>query len=239
MISSPTVMVVEDEPKLAALLSDYLKASGFVPVVVHDGLQVVRVFRECAPQLLLLDLMLPGRDGLEICRELRGFSTVPIVMLTARVEEVDRLLGLDIGADDYLCKPYSPREVVARVKAQLRRCGWSAAPTPDAAPDRLPTQGLTLDTHALRATLNGQALDLTPGEFRLLQTLSASPGRVFSRERLLDHLHDDGRAVTDRAIDSHIRNLRRKLESATPCGDPIRSVYGVGYAWEPQGTATA
>lgn len=237
------VLVVEDEPKLAALLADYLKASGFTPVVVHDGLQAVPVFRESAPQLVLLDLMLPGRDGLDICRELRSFSTVPIVMLTARVEEVDRLLGLDIGADDYLCKPYSPREVIARVKAQLRRCGWTAQATAvtasTGAPVRPEAQGLALDTDALRATLNGQALDLTPGEFRLLHTLSSAPGRVFSRERLLDRLHDDGRAVTDRAIDSHIRNLRRKLESATPCGDPIRSVYGVGYAWEPQGVATA
>jgi len=228
--TAPTVLIVEDEPKLAALLADYLRAAGCQPVCVHDGLQALPALREHQPDVLLLDLMLPGRDGLSICRELRGFSTVPVIMLTARVEEVDRLLGLDVGADDYLCKPYSPREVVARVKAQLRRSAWAAtppAPAAGAAPG-----GLQIDDDALRAHLAGQVLDLTPAEFRLLRTLASHPGRVFSRDQLLDQLHDDGRAVTDRAVDSHIRNLRRKLEAAADGADPIRSVYGVGYAWE-------
>jgi two-component system response regulator BaeR len=147
-------------------------------------------------------------------------------MLTARVAEVDRLLGLELGADDYLCKPYSPREVVARVKAQLRRSAW-AAPAP-----RAPASGLSLDTATLRALVDGAPLDLTPAEFRLLRVLAEQPGRVFSRDQLLDRLHDDGRAVTDRVVDSHIRNLRRKLEAVPGGVNPVRSVYGVGYAFE-------
>jgi len=220
----PLILIVEDEPKLAALLADYLRVAGFESLQIHDGLAALPAVREHAPALLLLDLMLPGLDGMSICRELRGFSQIPVIMMTARVEEVDRLLGLELGADDYICKPYSPREVVARVKAQLRRSGWlSAAPAP---------AGLLLDAEALRASVQGQWLDLTPAEFRLLKTLAAQPGRVFSRDQLLDQLHDDGRAVTDRAVDSHVRNLRRKLEAAPGGIDPIRSVYGVGYAFE-------
>lgn len=219
------ILIVEDEPKLAALLVDYLRAAGLPSVVVPDGLQAVPAVHLHRPALVLLDLMLPGRDGTSICQELRSFTQVPIIMMTARVEEVDRLLGLTLGADDYLCKPYSPRELVARVQAQLRRAAWAAAAAP-------PTGILVIDEDALRAIVAGQALELTPAEFRLLRTLSAQPGRVFSRDQLLDQLHDDGRAVTDRAVDSHIRNLRRKLQAAPGGVDPIRSVYGVGYAYE-------
>jgi two-component system response regulator BaeR len=200
-MTMPPVLIVEDEAKRAALLVDYLRA-------------------------VLLDVMLPGQDGMAVCRELRGFSQVPIIMLTARVAEVDRLLGLELGADDYLCKPYSPREVVARVKAQLRRSAW-AAPAP-----RAPASALSLDTATLRALVDGAPLDLTPTEFRLLRVLAEQPGRVFSRDQLLDRLHDDGRAVTDRVVDSHIRNLRRKLEAVPGGVNPVRSVYGVGYAFE-------
>lgn len=220
------VLIVEDEPKLAALLADYLRAAGLSSVGVDNGLEAVDAVRRHVPAVVLLDLMLPGRDGIEVCRELRTFSRVPVIMMTARVEEVDRLLGLGVGADDYVCKPYSPREVVARVQAQLRRQGWAAA-SPGAAPP-----GLQVDDASLRATLNGRLLDLTPAEFRLLRALARQPGRVFSRDQLLDHLHDDVRVVTDRAVDSHVRNLRRKLEAAADGADPIRSVYGVGYAWE-------
>jgi two-component system response regulator BaeR len=216
------ILIVEDEPKLAALLRDYLSAA---------GLAVEPWVRANDPALVLLDLMLPGLDGMAVCKALRRFSHVPIIMMTARVEELDRLLGLSLGADDYLCKPYSPREAVARVKAQLRRLGWQAQG--DATAAALRPSGLHLDQAALRATFNGIALDLTPAEFRLLHVLSAQAGRVFSRDQLLDQLHDDGRAVTDRVVDSHVRNLRRKLEPATSGQDPIRSVYGVGYAWEP------
>lgn len=226
------ILIVEDEPKLAALLVDYLRAAGLSSVVVHDGLQAVPAVHLHRPALVLLDLMLPGRDGTSICQELRTFTQVPIIMMTARVEEVDRLLGLALGADDYLCKPYSPRELVARVQAQLRRAAWTASPT--SAPT--PANGLVIDENALRVTVAGLVLELTPAEFRLLRTLSSQPGRVFSRDQLLDQLHDDGRAVTDRAVDSHIRNLRRKLQSAPGGVDPIRSVYGVGYAYEwPEG----
>lgn len=229
---APVVLVVEDEPKLAALLADYLRHAGCQPITVGDGLAVLPAVRQHAPAVLLLDLMLPGRDGLDICRELRSFSAVPVIMLTARVEEVDRILGLEVGADDYLCKPYSPREVVARVQAQLRRARWAQA-TDDAPEPARETGPWRVDAEALRLSHAGQVLDLTPAEFRLVATLAGQPGRVFSRDQLLDQVHHDGRDVTDRAIDSHVRNLRRKLVAASGGDDPIRSVYGVGYAWEP------
>jgi two-component system, OmpR family, response regulator BaeR len=217
------ILIVEDEPKLAALLGDYLKASGYASQWVADGREAIPAIRSQSPDLVLLDLMLPGRDGLDICRELRSFSNVPIVMLTARVEEIDRLLGLELGADDYICKPFSPREVVARIKAILRRTRSAAETIPTA---------LKIDDATHRALFNGVALDLTPVEFRLLRTLAATPGRVFSRDRLLDNLYLDHRVVTDRTVDSHIKNLRRKLEQAAPGQDPIRSIYGVGYKLE-------
>lgn len=217
------VLIVEDEPKMADLLNDYLRTAGFSSQCVNNGLDVVRVFRESRFDLILLDLMLPGRDGLDVCRELRGFSDVPIIMLTARVEEADRLLGLDIGADDYICKtPFSPREIVARVKAILRRSRRS----------REETSALQIDKEGYRASFNGVALDLTPIEFRLLNTFADAPGRVFSRDKLLDFLHADQRAVADRVVDSHIKNLRRKLKEANAGQDCIRSIYGVGYRFD-------
>jgi two-component system response regulator BaeR len=228
-MTTQPVLIVEDEVKLAALLVDYLRAAGLASVVVHNGLDAAAAARTHDPCVVLLDLMLPGQDGMAVCRELRAFSRVPIIMLTARAAEVDRLLGLELGADDYLCKPYSPREVVARVKAQLRRSAWTA---PTASAPATTTPGLALDDATLRAQVNGSPLDLTPAEFRLLRVLADQPGRVYSREQLLDRLHDDGRAVTDRVVDSHIRNLRRKFEAAPGGVNPIRSVYGVGYAYE-------
>ena len=221
------VLVVEDEPRLARLLADYLHAAGLRAAVLHDGLAVLPMVRERMPDLIVLDLMLPGRDGLSLCRELRGFSDVPILMLTARVEEIDRLIGLEAGADDYVCKPFSPREVVARVKAILRRQrrdGAAAAATT--------AQGLVIDAERHEARVDGTPLDLTPLEFRLLQALAGAPGRVFSRDQLLDRLHDDQRALSDRAVDSHVKNLRRKLERVLPGREPIRSIYGVGYKFE-------
>lgn len=220
-----TILIVEDEPKLAQLLADYLGQAGFQTHHLNDGRLVTSWVREKAPDLILLDVMLPGRDGMEICRELRTFSDIPIVMVTARVEEIDRLLGLELGADDYICKPYSPREVVARVKAILRRLRRGPE-------DTAPAAGLLLDEERYQASLNGKPLDLTPVEFRLLQALAAQPGRVFSRDQLLDKLYADHRVVTDRAVDSHVKNLRRKIEALVPDVEVIRSVYGVGYKLE-------
>lgn len=223
MNNDSPILIVEDEPKLAALMRDYLIAAGYATQCLDNGLQVAPAVRTSEPRLILLDLMLPGCDGLQVCKELRSFSAVPIIMITARVEEVDRLLGLEIGADDYICKPFSPREVVARVKAILRRSPYlltSAAPR------------LHIDEEQYQASLNGIALDLTPLELRLLSTLARSPGRVFSRDQLLDRIYSDHRVVTDRTVDSHIRNLRRKLEQACPGEHPIESLYGVGYRFQ-------
>ena len=227
---APLILNVEDEPRLARLVGDYLRAAGYAPRLIDNGLDVLSAVRAEAPALILLDLMLPGRDGLSICRELRRDSAVPIIMLTARVEEVDRLIGLEAGADDYICKPFSPREVVARVKAVLRRT-QAAPPAAAAAPPR--PGALAIDAARHDARLAGQPLDLTPVEFRLLAALAAAPGRVFSRDQLLDRLHDDARALNDRTVDSHVRNLRRKLEQIDPAADTIRSIYGVGYRFEP------
>ena len=214
------ILIVEDEAKLAALEADYLRAEGFEPHSIANGLEVVPWVRAHEPDLILLDLMLPGRDGLDICRELRTFSDVPIVMVTARVEEIDRLIGLDLGADDYVCKPFSARELIARVKAILRR-------------GRMPVaNSLALDEERHRATLDGRELDLTPVEFRLLRTLASAPGRVFSRDKLLEHLYADHRVVTDRTVDAHVKNLRRKLEEVRPGQELVHSIYGVGYKLE-------
>lgn len=218
------ILVVEDEPKMAALVSDYLRAAGHEPQCIADGRLVIDAHRAQGFDLVLLDVMLPGRDGYDICRELRSFSDVPIVMLTARVEESERLRGLELGADDYISKsPFSPREIVARVKAILRRTRRLSEPD---------ASTVEVDENGYRARFNGVALDLTPIEFRLLKTLASAPGRVFSRDALLDRLHADQRAVTDRAVDSHVKNLRRKLEQAGAAADSIRSIYGVGYSFE-------
>ena len=215
------ILIVEDEPKLAALEADYLKAAGFDTHIIGDGREVVSWVRAHAPDLILLDLMLQGRDGVEICRELRSFSEVPIIMVTAKVEEIDRLIGLDSGADDYVCKPFSVRELVARVRAILRRGG--AGPS---------VPGLVLDEATHRAELDGRPFDLTPVEFRLLRALASTPGRVFARERLLERLYEDHRVVTDRTVDAHVKNLRRKLEEIRPGEELVRSIYGVGYKLE-------
>jgi two-component system response regulator BaeR len=214
------ILIIEDEPKLAALMTDYLRAAHYETEWLADGTQATQRVRETAPELVLLDLMLPGKDGLEICREVRAFSEVPIVMVTARVEEIDRLLGLELGADDYVCKPFSPRELVARIKTILRRVQRAGG---------LPESALQIDGAAYAATLRGQRLDLTPVEFRLLAALAGTPGRILSRSNLLEQIYDDHRIVTDRTIDTHIKNLRRKMEQVSAGTDMIHSVYGVGY----------
>ncbi|BDB28362.1 response regulator [Cupriavidus sp. P-10] len=217
------ILIVEDEPRLAAVLGDYLRAAGYTHHWVADGDGALPAWRAQRPDLVLLDLMLPGRDGIDICRALRAESAVPVIMVTARVEEIDRLLGLEVGADDYICKPFSPREVVARVGAVLRR--HRLVPGTQAAGP------LQLDEAAGRASVNGGVLDLTPVEFRLLRMLYRAQGRVFSRDQLLDGLYDDHRVVADRTVDSHVKNLRRKLADAGG-EDWIKSIYGVGYRME-------
>jgi two-component system, OmpR family, response regulator BaeR len=225
------ILIVEDEDRLARLVSDYLTASGYETQILANGALVVDWVRTNAPTLILLDLMLPGRDGLDLCRELRTFSQIPIIMTTARVEEIDRLLGLELGADDYVCKPYSPRELVARVKAVLRRTHTLAPGTPDSH-SQGETSALKLDESTLRVHWHGRTIELTAVEFSLLSTLHATPGRIFSRERLMERIYRDHRIVSDRTIDSHVKKLRRKLEDLAPEQDLIHSVYGVGYRYE-------
>lgn len=218
------IMIVEDEPRLAAVLGDYLSNAGYTHYWVANGNDAIPAFHAEHPDLVLLDLTLPGRNGIDICRELRTQYTVPVIMITARVEELDRLLGLEVGADDYVCKPFSPREVVARVKAVLRR--------------NHPVQSdfkeppIKLDEEKHQASIHGNTLDLTSVEFRLLWILYRSQGRVFSRDQVLNHLYNDNRVVNDRTIDSHVKNLRRKLLEAGGDENWIKSIYGVGYRME-------
>ena len=218
------ILIVEDDVKIADMLANYLLMHGFATEVCGNGHDAVARVRQQAPALIVLDLMLPGMDGLAVCTAVRAFSTVPIIMVTARVDEIDRLLGLDTGADDYVCKPFSPREVVARIKALLRRSeGALAKPVPAA---------FAVDEARQQIHWRGQPLPLTPVEFRLMRQLMSRPGQVFARARLLDTLHEDQRDVSDRAIDSHIKNLRRKLEQAGTGDAGISSVYGVGYRFD-------
>ncbi|WP_313952088.1 response regulator [Accumulibacter sp.] len=226
---SKEILIVEDEVDLAQILAEYLQRDGFATTTMADGLSAMAFLRRTPPDLLLLDLMLPGMDGISILRELRKTSDLPVIMVTARVDEIDRLLGLELGADDYVCKPYSPREVVARVKTVLRRTQPTAGVTTSA---KIGGAALEIDADALQARVAGKSLELTPKEFRLLRALAGKPGRVFSRAQLLDALYDDHLEVSERAIDSHLKNLRKKLVQAFPGEEPIRSIYGVGFAFE-------
>ena len=218
------ILIVEDEPKIAALLADYLQQQGgFSTSRLSRGDEVLDRIRSHPPDMILLDLMLPGLDGIEVCKQVRARSEVPIIMITARVEEIDRLLGLELGADDYICKPFSPREVVARVKAVLRR---SASITGAGQAD-----GLKMDDAKHSAELGGKKLRLTPVEFSLLKTLTGQAGRVFSRDQLMNEMYQDYRIVSDRAVDTHIKNLRKKLTDAGAGKDLVESVYGLGYRY--------
>lgn len=218
------ILIVEDEKQLAAILGDYLSASGFTTAWLEQGTGVTSWIRENRPDLILLDLMLPGRDGIEICKEIRLFSRIPIIMVTARIEEIDRILGLELGADDYICKPFSPREVVARVKAVLRRSAGTD----------ISDHGLQLEETKMRASLHGHPLELTTVEFNMLAFLVSHPGRIYSRDQLIEQIYQDNRIVSDRTIDSHIKKLRRKIETIEPGCVLIRSVYGAGYAFDPE-----
>ncbi len=220
---SQHVLIVEDEVKIASLLQDYLRQSGYETDSLYDGSEVEGWLAENSTDIVLLDLMLPGKTGVDICKDVRKSSALPIIMITAKVEEIDRLLGLELGADDYICKPFSPREVVARVKAVLRRTDNT---------ESLSDKGLVLDTETYRATVNGQNLDLTAVEFQLLKVLSDQPGRIFSRSVLVDKIYNDGRVVSDRTIDSHIKKLRKKIADVLPDVELIHSLYAVGYKFE-------
>jgi len=214
------ILIVEDEEKLAKIMADYLQQAGYKTSILLDGLEVIKAIETQSIDLVLLDLMLPGKDGLTLCRELREFSDIAIIMLTARVEEIDRLLGLDIGADDYICKPYSPREVVARVKAVLRRISVKKNSC---------SSILTLDSDAYQVKVYQHVIALTAIEFNLLRILNNKPGRIYSRAQLIDLVYQDNRIVSERTIDSHIKKLRKKLNTVETENELVQSVYSVGY----------
>lgn len=235
------ILLIEDDTKIADMVLNYLSANHYGTQHVADGGKALAAFQNYAPDLVLLDLMLPNLDGTDICKLIRQTSNVPIIMVTAKVEEIDRLLGLEIGADDYVCKPFSPRELVARIKALLRRsqfsqtAGREALSSALAQPVALASQspsGFALYTDELRITWQSKTVPLTPVEFRLFKLLHTRPGHVYARLKLLDALHDDYRDTSDRVIDSHIKNLRKKLNAAGAPEGCIASVYGVGYRFE-------
>ncbi|CAN2041945.1 DNA-binding transcriptional activator BaeR [Candidatus Magnetomoraceae bacterium gMMP-15] len=217
------ILVVEDEPKIAQVLQDYLKKTGFQTSILERGDTVLHYVRKNAPALILLDLMLPGMDGMEVCRAVRKFSNVPIIMLTARVEEVDRIIGLEIGADDYICKPFSPREVIARVKAVLRRV------SPEHVDNSLNLGSIRLDKNLHQVTIHDQTVNVTPSEYELLKTMIPYPGRVFSRSELIAKVQGYDFEGYERTIDSHIKNLRKKIAGFFPNQNILQAVYGIGY----------
>jgi len=220
-----SILIVEDESKLAKVLADYLEKDDFKTAHLINGDEVVDWVKKNKPDLILLDLMLPGANGKDICKEVRSFSAVPIIMVTAMIDEIDRLIGLELGADDYICKPFSPKEVVARVKAVLRRMD------PDFF-NQADMDEFNIDHDAFSISIRGKKLDLTPVEFRMLEMFMSQPGRVYNRDQILNNVFDDGRIVLDRTVDTHIKNLRQKLKEAIPEKDFIRSIYGIGYSFE-------
>ncbi len=222
-----TILVVDDEARIVKLVRDYLERAGFDVLAARDGETALTLARLERPDLVILDLMLPGVDGLDVCRRLRQESGVPIIMLTARVEEADRVVGLELGADDYVTKPFSPRELVARVRATLRRAKGEVGPA-----TVVRAGDVELDTAALEVTVAGKPVDLTPTEFHLLVTLVRQPGRIFSREQLLEAVHGVAFGGYDRSIDSHIKNIRRKIEPDPRQPRYIQTVYGVGYRFD-------
>ncbi|HEY3162827.1 MAG TPA: response regulator transcription factor [Candidatus Limnocylindrales bacterium] len=221
-----TILVVDDEPKIAELARDYLEHAGFTVRTAGDGESALAAIRRDRPDLVVLDLGLPRLDGLDVTRAIRRDSNLPVIMLTARDDEIDKLLGLELGADDYLTKPFSPRELVARVRAVLRRVDAAGEP---GAIEIVRAGDLTLDLPRMRADLGGRSIDLTPTEFALLAALARQPGRIFTRSQLLDAVHGVAFESYERAIDTHIKNLRRKLEPDPRQPTHILTVYGVGY----------
>jgi DNA-binding response OmpR family regulator len=217
------ILIVDDEPKIVRLVRDYLEHAGFAVTVARDGREAVMRARTDRPDLVVLDLGLPELDGLDVTRSLRRDSSVPIIMLTARDDETDKVLGLELGADDYVTKPFSPRELVARVRAVLRR---QAA---DSSGELLRAGDLVLDLPRLRATVDDRMVPLTASEFQLLATMARQPGRVFTRSQLLDAIHGVAFESYERAIDAHVKNIRRKLEPDARTPRYLLTVYGVGY----------
>ena len=222
-MTSRHILIVEDEKKIADLLCDYLKEAGFRTSTQDNGNRVISQVRKDSPDLILLDIMLPGKDGMELCREIRQESNIPIIMITARVEEIDRLLGLELGADDYICKPFSPREVVARVKTVFRRV--HAEPRTN----NLVVGPISLDEAYHQVMIGNQMLNLTPNEFGLLKIMMRRPNRVFSRNELINRVQGYGFEGYDRTIDTHIKNLRKKIGRQLPGREIISTVYGIGY----------
>ena len=225
------VLIVEDDLNTANLVKTYLEHEGFTSEIATDGEQAVLLARRRRPCIIILDIMLPRLDGWEVCRQVRTFSDVPVLMLTAREEEIDRLTGLALGADDYVIKPFSPRELVARVKAILRRSSLQA----HSQGKKLSAGGLEMDLDRHRVSLDGRTIDLTSSEYKLLQALMQAPGRVFSRNELLDTVYHDGEIVIDRVIDVHIGKLRQKIEQQPSQPRYIRTVRGFGYAFADPG----
>lgn len=225
---SPLICVIEDEIDLAKLMADYLSASDLQAVVFNRGDEANRWLQENNPELILLDLMLPGMDGLQICKNQRQRSAVPIIMMTAKTEEIDRLLGLELGADDYICKPFSAREVVARVKAVLRR----TYPVSPITTSSVATATVLIDEQSMSVRIFDHPVELTSVEFQLFSLLYSQPGRIFSRQYILDNIYKDYRVVGDRTVDGHIKKLRKKLNEANEQIELIRSVYGCGYKYE-------
>jgi DNA-binding response OmpR family regulator len=222
-----TILVVEDEPRIAGLVRDYLEHAGFAVLTAGDGAGGLALARARRPDAIVLDLGLPKIDGLDVIRTLRADSSVPIVVLTARGDETDRIIGLELGADDYVVKPFSPKELVARVRAVLRR-----AEAKPASAEHIEVGDLEIDMARRRVIAGGRIVDLTPTEFELLATLAREPGRVWTRSQLLDAVHGFSLETYERAIDGHIRNLRRKLEPDGEGARYVRTVHGVGYALE-------
>ena len=219
-----TILVIEDELSIARIVRDYLERAGYRVAQVGDGNAALAAVRTAKPDLILLDLGLPGRDGLDVLREVRRNSAVPSIILTARGEETDRIVGLELGADDYMVKPFSPKELVARVRAVFRRADVAAN-----TPERIVAGGVEIDTRRLRVSVEGRPVDLTPTEFQLLATLAREPGRVFTRSQLLDALHGVAFESYERAIDTHVKNIRRKIEPEPGRPRSILTVHGVGY----------
>ena len=222
-----TILIVDDEPKIVRTLNAYLKEAGFRVVTAADGQLALFTFRHEKPDLILLDIMLPGIDGIEVCKKIRRESAVPIIMVTARAEEVDRLLGLELGADDYVVKPFSPREVVARVRAVLRRAEGTVTTS-----GMLRAGDIMLDTDAHTVSVSGKAINVTPTEFNILAALARSPGRVVTRAQLMEQSQDVFVEGMERTIDVHIRNLRTKLEPDPGHPRYLTTVFGLGYKLE-------